>query len=145
MRIVPSTYSARVFWKLKPASVSNYITQVRILIRQNRRWLLERIIFQTTQFDITSLIPNTRYTVRIQTLDGSSQTNVGAFDKVFWTKKLKIKIDQYYSQCYVYDIFDTYGFIFVFFLGGYFSWFGSDLIESEKLQLYASKHEIKCR
>ena len=79
----------------------------------------------------------------LQTVDGSSQTNVGAVDKVFWTKKLKIKIDQYYSQCHVRH-FRHIRFYFRFLSWRLFGWFGSDLIESEKLQLYASKHEMKC-
>ena len=53
----------------------------RTMVARNRSY------FERPQFDITSLIPNTRYTVRIQTLDGSSQMSEKV-DKHFRTKEV---------------------------------------------------------
>lgn len=87
MKIVSSTNSALVSWKLRPGSLSSYVTQVRISIYKNGRWFPKRTIFRTTQFHITSLVQNTRYSVEIETLDGSLQTSRRVL-KVFQTKEV---------------------------------------------------------
>ena len=64
-------------WKLQTtASASSYITNVRISTSQNGRSLLDKTISRGTEFNIEDLNSNTRYTVEIQTLDGSSQTSI---------------------------------------------------------------------
>ena len=76
IKITPSEDSARVSWKLQTnASASSYITNVRIFTSQNGRSLLNKTISRGTELDIEDLSPKTRYTVNIQTLDGSSQTS----------------------------------------------------------------------
>ena len=76
IKITPSEDSARVSWKLQTnTSASSYITNVRIFTSQNGRSFLNKTIPRGTEFNIEDLSPKTRYTVNIQTLDGSSQTS----------------------------------------------------------------------
>ena len=72
--ITPSENSARVSWKLQTtASASSYITNVRIFASQNGWSVLDKTISRGTEINIERLNPKTRYTVKVQTLDGSSQ------------------------------------------------------------------------
>ena len=66
--VTPSATWAEVTWKLTSASASSYITHLIIHLDGNQTTVQRR-----TQFNITGLKPLTKYTVRIETQDGSLQ------------------------------------------------------------------------
>ena len=68
--VTPSATWAEVTWKLTSASASSYITHLIIHLDGNGN---QTTVERRTQFNITGLKPLTKYTVRIETQDGSLQ------------------------------------------------------------------------
>jgi hypothetical protein len=73
INVSPSDYSARVTWEIPTAPEdSSYITHFRFFLNGRFRKHISRAMYGTA-FNVLPLKPNTEYTVRMDTEDGSLQ------------------------------------------------------------------------
>ncbi|CAB4039984.1 interferon-induced very large GTPase 1-like isoform X2, partial [Paramuricea clavata] len=73
INVSPSDYSARVTWDIPTAPEdSSYITHVRLFLNGRYRKYISRAMYGTA-FNVLPLKPNTEYTVKMDTEDGSLQ------------------------------------------------------------------------
>ena len=84
IKVYPSKNSARVTWSIQTAiQDSSYITQI-IIYLNNKKY---KTISRGTEVNITGLIKDTTYTVKIKTQDGSSQKSEIVNSSAFTTNE----------------------------------------------------------
>jgi hypothetical protein len=93
INVSPSDYSARMTWEIPTPQDSSYITHFRFFLNGRYSKYISRAVYGNV-FNILPLKPNTEYTVKIDTEDGSLQRGTPV-TKTFTTKQAGK-----YRRCY---------------------------------------------
>jgi hypothetical protein len=87
INVSPSDYSARMTWEIPTPQDSSYITHFRFFLNGRYRKYISRAMYGTA-LNILPLKPNTEYTVKMDTEDGSLLIVRGTpVTKTFTTKQ----------------------------------------------------------